>query len=541
MSAVATAVLGARGVPASAVVRREVAHAQGGVWDRSALLAAMLAALAGTIALVWSFRSDWILIYSDAISHLNIARRVLDNRTPGIAQLGTVWLPLPHVLMQPFVANSTLWGDGLAGSFVGLPCFVVAATMVFQTTRLVVQREAAAWVALLVFITNPNVLYLQTTALTEPVLLMTLTTSTYYLVRWSRMESNADLVKAAFFASLAVGSRYDGWFFSIACGGLVLFSTHLRWRDVDRTEGTTLAYLTLPVFAMGCWVFYNWLIFGDPLAFQHGRYSAAYQQSQYAAAGLLPTKGHLLVALQAYSGAVLLDLGSIVTVLGATGLIIYIAQNRLRPQSFAIYSYLSAYVFNVIALFLGQTIIATPLSHPAGYFNTRYGLVALPAAAFMSGYAVDFFIRRYRLLLSGTVLAGLLVVQAALWAPAWPMRVVSIADGLDQTSAASAPLASAHWLRAHYHGGGILYNDAHSQFIAVAGINMGEYYLIGPQQTAALADPAHYAKWMVLEGKNSTDPVDTALWGTPYLRRHYTLQFSASGYEIYLRIGGATK
>ncbi len=540
MSTAASAVLGARRVAAPTIARRSLARVDGAVWDLPALLAGMVATLAGLIALAWSLGNNWILIYSDAISHLNIARRVLDNRTPGVAQLGTVWLPLPHVLMAPFAANSTLWRDGLAGSFVGLLCFVVAATMLFQTTRLVVRHQAAAWVALLVFVTNPNVLYLQTTALTEPVLLMALMSSTYFLVRWSLLDSNADLVKAALFASLAVGSRYDGWFFTVACGGLVLLTTHLRWRDVDRTEGTTLAYLALPVFAMCSWVFYNWLIFGDPLAFQHGKYSAAYQQTQYAAAGLLPTKGHLLVAIRAYSGAALLDLGSIVTVVGLAGLIIYVAENRLRPRSFAVYSYFAAYMFNVIALYLGQTIIETPLTHPAGYFNTRYGMVVLPAAAFMCGYAADFLIRRYRLALTGAVLAVLLVVQAALWAPGWPTRVVTIADGLDQTSAASAPTAAAHWLHAHYRGGGILYNDAHSQFIMVAGIDMGQYFLIGPQQTAALANPAHFAEWIVLEGRYSTDAVDAALWGTPYLQRHYALAFSASGYEVYRRKGAAS-
>src|SRR5689334_14475746 len=35
------------------------------------------------------------LLYGDAHSHLDIARRVFDNTTPGLAQLGGVWLPLP--------------------------------------------------------------------------------------------------------------------------------------------------------------------------------------------------------------------------------------------------------------------------------------------------------------------------------------------------------------------------------------------------------------------------------------------------------------
>src|SRR4051812_19767499 len=59
----------------------------------------------GALAAWCSFANGWILYYGDAEAHLNIARRVIDSRTPGYEQIGTVWLPLPHVLMLPFVGN----------------------------------------------------------------------------------------------------------------------------------------------------------------------------------------------------------------------------------------------------------------------------------------------------------------------------------------------------------------------------------------------------------------------------------------------------
>ena len=43
-----------------------------------------------------------MLNYGDAIAHLHIARRVFDSHRPGLSQLGSVWLPLPHLLMIPF-------------------------------------------------------------------------------------------------------------------------------------------------------------------------------------------------------------------------------------------------------------------------------------------------------------------------------------------------------------------------------------------------------------------------------------------------------
>ena len=66
---------------------------------------------------VWYFyRTGATLYYGDAEAHLNIARRIIDSRTPGWNQIGTTWLPLPHLLMIPFVRHDRLWMTGLAGA-----------------------------------------------------------------------------------------------------------------------------------------------------------------------------------------------------------------------------------------------------------------------------------------------------------------------------------------------------------------------------------------------------------------------------------------
>ena len=49
-------------------------------------------------AVVYVNHSGWTLYYGDAEAHLNIARRIVDSRTPGYDQIGTSWLPLPHLL-----------------------------------------------------------------------------------------------------------------------------------------------------------------------------------------------------------------------------------------------------------------------------------------------------------------------------------------------------------------------------------------------------------------------------------------------------------
>ena len=49
---------------------------------------------------LYYFQHNDLLLYGDAVAHINIARRVFDSQTPGLLQLGTVWLPLPLSLIH---------------------------------------------------------------------------------------------------------------------------------------------------------------------------------------------------------------------------------------------------------------------------------------------------------------------------------------------------------------------------------------------------------------------------------------------------------
>ena len=63
----------------------------------------VLGAVVGAVASWWTVRAGTNLDYGDAMAHLTIAQRITDSRAPGLSQLGTVWLPLPHLLLLPLV------------------------------------------------------------------------------------------------------------------------------------------------------------------------------------------------------------------------------------------------------------------------------------------------------------------------------------------------------------------------------------------------------------------------------------------------------
>jgi len=127
-------------------------------------------AAASLIAIVWSWRIGAMLNYGDAVAHLHIARRVFDCHQPRFTQLGSVWLPLPHIFMLPFVQVYSWWANGIAGLIPSAFAYLAACAGLYRLARHWLQPSAAA-LALIVFAANPNLLYLQTTAMTEPLFL----------------------------------------------------------------------------------------------------------------------------------------------------------------------------------------------------------------------------------------------------------------------------------------------------------------------------------------------------------------------------------
>ena len=227
-------------------------------------------------ALLWYYAHQQILLYGDAVAHVNIARRVLDNRSwlSSFFQLGTVWLPLPHILMLPFVWNKALWMSGIAGSIASMAAYVAGALGIF---RLVSARapRTAAYLAAAIYALNPNLLYMQTTAMNEPLFLAFFIWAIVYFDEWLRelsaipgASSTGQRPERALEGcgiALAGGAatRYDGWFFGALMGALVLWIFVMWWRktpDTGRRRSMTKSlaeFLLLNALVPVFWLAYN--------------------------------------------------------------------------------------------------------------------------------------------------------------------------------------------------------------------------------------------------------------------------------------------
>src|SRR5258708_13107045 len=83
---------------------------------RDAGTVALLSAMLTLAALFFCSQHQLLLLYGDAVAHLHIARRIFDSHEPGFRQLGSVWLPLPHLLLVPFVPQLISWHNHLASA-----------------------------------------------------------------------------------------------------------------------------------------------------------------------------------------------------------------------------------------------------------------------------------------------------------------------------------------------------------------------------------------------------------------------------------------
>ena len=137
---------------------------RGRPWACAALSAAVMAA-----AIAYFYKIGSTLYFGDAEAHLDIARRIVDSRTPGWSQIGTTWLPLPHLLMIPLIGNDWMWTTGLGGAIASGAAMCVATVFLFASLQRVFSSSAAAGAGAAVFLLNPNTLYLGSVPMTEPV------------------------------------------------------------------------------------------------------------------------------------------------------------------------------------------------------------------------------------------------------------------------------------------------------------------------------------------------------------------------------------
>jgi hypothetical protein len=171
-----------------------------------------LYALLGMYAVYFYATSGLTLSHYDAKAHLVVARRILDSLTPGWVQIGAVWLPLPHLINMLPVQIDLLYRSGGFAVALSVLSHALAVSSIAGTVLLLTASPAGAVLAATLFATNPNVLYLQSTPMTEPLLFGLTTLLVWLVVRWMMNGQLGDSTRAIGWTMvLACLTRYEAW------------------------------------------------------------------------------------------------------------------------------------------------------------------------------------------------------------------------------------------------------------------------------------------------------------------------------------------
>jgi hypothetical protein len=441
------------------------------------------------------------LAYNDARSHLDIGRRVVEGLKPGLAQLGSVWLPLTHLLMIATIWNDFMWHSGLAGAILSMISFVVTGLLIYKLLEKLQVNYLGRIIGVCVFVANLNILYLQSTAMTELPLLATMTAGCYYLVTWAKGENILDLIKASAYIMLSTLIRYDGWFLLAMTAGIVWLTTFVK-RGYKVSEGMVIMFCTLGGFGIALWFLWNQLIFKDALYFALGPFSAHAQQAQLSNAGDLPSKYNLLLSTKIYLYALFYNAYTIPVFLALFGAIALWLDKRLSPQvRFAASSLLAPLGFNIIALFAGFSVLFVQGISGNTWFNIRYGVMLIPTIAIFIGFLVD-RLKNFRPLLVGL----LVLIMFFSLANSDAVTIDDARVGSSQKNVSEV----AGWLNKHAknQSGFIMISAAsHDAIIFSSGLPMRRFIHegTGAYWESAKLMPDRWARWIIMRTYDDGD------------------------------------
>ena len=371
-----------------------------------------LAIFISVFSFLFYYRHGDVLLYGDAVAHINIARRVFDSKTPGLLQLGTVWLPLPHLLIIPFIASMQMWQSGSGGSIPSMAGFVFGVLGIFRLVRAAFGRDGemdgaakvGAWTSALAYGANPNLIYMQATAMGESLYLAFFIWTVVYFAEFARggVKASRSLTKCGLCLVAACLTRYDGWFLAaiLVMVAAVLGSRFGKVREdgtsrltIPRSRGAIARFVLIAVAGPVVWLGYNAVLYRNPLEFANGPYSAKAIEQKTATVN--PAKGNLLAAGSYFLKAAELNvveanwLGRLWLALALLGSLLAGRSERGRI-ALLLWAPLPFYALSVA---YGSVPIFVPTWWPFSLYNVRYGLQLLPAFAVFVPLAIAFLVR----------------------------------------------------------------------------------------------------------------------------------------------------
>jgi hypothetical protein len=437
-------------------------------------------ALVGAAAAIYYARLGLALSHHDARAHLVVARRILDSLMPGWQQIGAVWLPLPHVLNMLPVQVDAWYRTGASGTAISVASMSLgawsAAAFVAGRTGSVVGGAATAALMMI----NPNVLYLQSTPMTEPLLFGTALLAVATTASWLDAGAAASPRAPGLALAAACMTRYEAW---PICAAIAILSLAVLLRR-GMPPSAALSRLARLVAYPGAAVL---------LFLLNSRWTTG---AWFVSSGFFIAEneaiGRPLVAWDQVVEGVY-RLSSVVTVwtayASAAAIVAAYALSRARASVALALALAASAALPWYAYFEG---------HP---LRIRYGLPLIVAAAALTGTAIGLLPRRLRMV------AAVAVVAATVWhAPPLDRSALLIAESQRDAPHMAERRVVTAYLSSHWNGRPIMMSMgslAHYMHdLSREGFNIHDFLHEGNGEiwvSAVEYGPAAYVEWVAVE------------------------------------------
>ena len=429
------------------------------------------AAVAGSLAAVHYARVGLTLSHYDARAHLLVARRVFDSLTPGWRQLGGAWLPLPHLLNLAPVAWTVNYRTGASAVALSIGALAWGLASFAGHLRRRTGSGAAAITAPLLILANPNVLYLQSTPMTEPLLIGLSLAALVAVDRWSRDPAESATRRAGWLLAALVLTRYEGWL--VAAGLLAIGAVGMR-RSL--LETATLALY--PTVAIAGFLVLSWASTGQWLVT-----SGFFEPNN-------PARHQPLAALGEVASATYDLAGPVVIALGIAGVAAGAWHSRGR-----------GFVSGLLPLALLLPALLPLAAFDAGHpYRVRYMVPIVVACAAWTGFAIALVPSRLRALAAAVIAAAGLIVRTPIDA-----RAPMVLEAQRESPTRAERRAITEYLASSYDGTPILASmdslGHYMQETSAIGLNVRNFVHEGNGDLwlDAVGSPRRHVRWVLIE------------------------------------------
>ena len=461
--------------------------------DRHRIVPSAIAAVAGgwgIVAAIHYWRLGLTLAHYDARAHLVVARRIFDSLTPGWQQVGAVWLPLPHLLNALPVQIDWFYRTGASGVAISILSMALAAWAIATLIHRATGSFTGGIVASALLMLNPDVLYLQSTPMSEPLLFGTTFFAVALIATWATSDLRPPIsTRAAGWACIAaVLTRYEAWPIVAVAIALAFIVLLRRGVPIAAALRATRGLALWPAWAIAAYLVNSKVTVG-----------AWFVSSGFFVAEN-PALGHPWLAwTQIWNGLVELT-GPILpwAAVASAVLVVFGLGRRIPPEGG---SYRTERVALLLVLALAAAGALPWFAYLKGHpLRIRYDVPLVAAAAALAGAGVALLPRRLR------AIAGIALVGAAAWqAPPFQPKAPVVMESQREAPNQAGRRAVTAYLLQHWDGQPILMSMgslAHYMHdLSADGFHIGDFVHEGNGEIwiHAAQHPRPFVEWIAIE------------------------------------------